>query len=84
VQICKDHQYFKEVPVEELKQIIAQHIAGDPRQITLYIARLESFKFMKQLNPHVMEIQPAQIQKPVEHLDEVILNQYGIKVTEKD
>ena len=81
VQLCKDKQYLKEVPIQELSIIIAQHIAGDPRQIKIYIERLETFKLMKHLNPYVMQI--VQVQKVPERLDEVILNQYGIKPIEQ-
>ena len=80
VQLCKDKQYLKEVPIQELTTIIAQHIAGDPRQINLYIKRLETFQLMKHLNPYVMQI--IQTQKVPEHLDELIFKQYGIKPIE--
>ena len=83
LQICKDHQYFKEIPLEELKQIIAQHVAGDPRTMTLYLSRMQYFGLMKMLNPHVMQIQPAivnrqAVQEQQEALDEVILSRWGI------
>ena len=81
LQICKDNQYFKEVPLEELKQIIAQHVAGDPRTMALYLSRMQYFGLMKQLNPHVMEIQSLEIKKQEkqEQLDEVMLKQWGIQ-----
>ena len=84
VQLCKDQHYFKEVPVDELRQIISQNIAGDPRQIKLYIGRLQYFGLMKMLNNKVMEIQPKEVnreevQKQQQRIDEMILKQWGVK-----
>jgi len=84
VQLCKDKCYFKQVPVDELKEIIAEYIGGDPRTLKLYLSRLQYFGFMKQLNPNVMEIQPEGVNKRAvrdqqETLDKAILKQWGIK-----
>ena len=83
IQLCKDQRYFKEIPIDELRQIISQNIAGDPRQIKLYLSRLQYFGFMKALNPKVMQIQPKQVnkeevQKQQLHIDEMMLKQWGI------
>lgn len=88
LQICKDNQYFKEVPLEELKQIIAQHIGGDPRTMVLYLSRMQYFGLMKLLNPHVMQIQPIRIdvqavRKRQEVLDDAILSRWGIRSENK-
>ena len=70
--------------MEELRQIISQNIAGDPRQIKLYVSRLQYFGFMKLLNPKVMQIQPKEVnkeevQKQQQKIDEMMLKQWGIK-----
>jgi len=84
IQLCKDQRYFKEIPIDELRQIISQNIAGDPRQIKLYLSRLEYFGFMKTLNSKIMEIQPkevntVQVQKQQLRIDEMMLKQWGVK-----
>lgn len=84
VQLCKDQRYFKEVPIDELRQIISQHIAGDPRQIKIYLSRLEYFGFMKKLNEKVMQIHPStvnkeEVQKQQRRLDDMLLSRWGIK-----
>ena len=84
VQLCKDKLYFKEIPIADLKQIIAENIGGDPRTLKLYLSRLQYFGFMKQVNDNVMQIQPANVNRDAVReqqrtLDEAILRQWGIK-----
>ena len=84
VQLCKDKHYFEQIPIVELKQIIAEHIGGDPRTLKLYLSRLEYFGLMKKLNAKVMEIQPKEVNVEAvrgkqERLDKTILRQWGIK-----
>jgi len=84
VDLCKQHQYQHQIPIAELKRIIAEHVAGDPRTLKLYISRLIDFGFMKKLNTWVMEILPTKAEKPMvksqqKTLPEIILKEYGVK-----
>jgi hypothetical protein len=59
-------------------------IAADPRLIIQYLSRLQYFGFMKQLNAHVMQIQPnevnrEEVQKQQKKLDEVMLQHWGVE-----
>jgi len=84
IQLCKDRNFFVEIPIGELRQLISEHIGGDPRTLTLYLSRLQYFGFMKRLNPQIMQICPKEVdQKAVRQqqdtLDNQILKQWGIK-----
>ena len=85
VQLCKENGYYSEINLSILKQLIAEHIGGDPRTLKLYLSRLCYFGLMKPVNQSTYKIEPKTVNKEVsreqqETLDKAILKQWGIKI----